>query len=294
MTQSKTTAQPATRVCRLTSIAVRLATALEDGSASGTVHSVFQRSLNWCDGLGRMWSLLDDGYGKGPFAACGPIGDLLAQRPVAREVVDCSPRAVVLPESGLALDLSGVTRWNPRVRVIPCGGAARAADVAAGILARTILDADAAAALKSQQVAAFGRASARMDADEVARAALDLLGLGPGLTPLGDDLLTGAFGSWSAVAPALGRESWVGRVARHVRPALEAGTTRVAREYLACALNGELSEQLGDLVRAVALGAVADAEMAAQRLVKVGASSGFALVLGVVTAWRATAAHWAT
>lgn len=97
-----------------------------------------------------------------------------------------------------------------------------------------------------------------------------LLGRGPGLTPLGDDVLAG----WLAVRVAAGRpDVAVAGAVRHRR----AVTTMLSATLLDCALHGEALPQLADW-----LASPTDASAAA--LLDVGATSGAGLLAGACLA----------
>jgi hypothetical protein len=108
-----------------------------------------------------------------------------------------------------------------------------------------------------------------------------LVGRGPGLTPLGDDVLAG----WMATRAALGRPD--ATVAAAVRGRLGA-TTLLSATLLDCASRGEVLPQLGAWL--------ADpAPVHAEALLAVGATSGAGLMTGAALAidslehesWRA-------
>ena len=116
----------------------------------------------------------------------------------------------------------------------------------------------------------------RLTPADVAR----LLGRGPGLTPLGDDVLAG----WLAVRRAAGLPD--AAVAAAVRRGLGA-TTSLSATLLDCALEGEALPELSSWV--AALGTPAEASAAAA-LQAVGASSGRGLLTGARLAIRSLAA----
>lgn len=106
-----------------------------------------------------------------------------------------------------------------------------------------------------------------------------LVGLGDGLTPMGDDVLCG----WLAAAvarrhPALGE----------MRSVVEAGaaqrTTTLSATLLACAARGEGIPEFRDLVGAVANHDTAGVEESVDRVLAVGDTSGQGLLLGAVLA----------
>jgi hypothetical protein len=106
---------------------------------------------------------------------------------------------------------------------------------------------------------------------------LDLVGLGPGLTPCGDDIVAGALVGASAVDhPRLA--DW----RQGTRTALRARrTTAVSRGLLHHALEGYAIAPLADFISAACAG---DADQESEALLAVGHSSGAALAAGALHA----------
>ncbi len=117
---------------------------------------------------------------------------------------------------------------------------------------------------------------ARLDPEAVRR----LVGRGPGLTPLGDDVLSG----WLAAHRAHGLTT------PHVDAAVRAGlgrTTQLSATLLDCALEGEVLPELGAwLSAAVATDPIALARRT-HALLAVGATSGAGLMAGALLAFDA-------
>jgi hypothetical protein len=111
-----------------------------------------------------------------------------------------------------------------------------------------------------------------------------LVGLGPGLTPSGDDLLGGAMISLHL----LGRPERAAALYRTVRPALADGTNAVSRALLAAAADGMGGESLH-----AALNAVLSADRSImtdnlQAIDRIGHSSGWDALTGAIMVLR----HW--
>lgn len=106
-----------------------------------------------------------------------------------------------------------------------------------------------------------------------ARAALELLGRGDGLTPSGDDVLAG----WLVARHASGRPAAAvaGAVAEHAG----ARTTALSATLLRRAIVGEAPPPCRDLL--LALGSRSGVDAARDRLLAVGHTSGAALALGI-------------
>jgi hypothetical protein len=207
------------------------------------------------------------------------------------------PRAVLVPRipdrlDGLTLDQSRARVWRPPT--VPAAEPSRltttcralrhalpevgeAAGFGALLVDRTPgfpLDraVDAAAALV--------RACATDDPAAAAASAERLIGLGPGLTPAGDDFVGGAFFARTAFGrirtPAA---DWTQAMER-VRAMAAQRTHPVSAVLLADLLAGEAHAPLHDLATALAADAIAAAVAAAARLVRIGHTSGWDLLAG--------------
>jgi hypothetical protein len=131
--------------------------------------------------------------------------------------------------------------------------------------------------------AALAEACAGDAPDDAAAAALALLGLGPGLTPSGDDFVGGAFFARAVLsrASAGDPEAWRAAAAT-VREAAARATHRISAALLGDLLDGNGWEPLHGLAAALARDDGAAALHAARRLTRLGHSSGWDLLAGFV------------
>jgi hypothetical protein len=106
-----------------------------------------------------------------------------------------------------------------------------------------------------------------------------LVGVGPGLTPAGDDLLAGILiGLWGFDMTAEPFRS-------AVLAAAPTGTTALSAELLRCAARGESIPQMNQLLRAMSASTWQERlDDALDDLIRVGHTSGLALATGVLTA----------
>src|SRR5258707_4983346 len=133
-------------------------------------------------------------------------------------------------------------------------------------------------------------ASWRPDSAGVAEATRGLAGLGPGLTPSGDDALAGFAAVMTLLSPYLSadaapRDDIAATIARVARPR----TTALSAVFLAHAAQGEVAEHLGNLLLALELPAEASEAVlhAANHVLSFGANSGGDTLLGMLLALRA-------
>jgi hypothetical protein len=110
----------------------------------------------------------------------------------------------------------------------------------------------------------------------------DLIGLGPGLTPSGDDVLAGALAALDALAAGPARAA----LARAVADAPPGLTSPLS----ACLLRAAAAGHIGEPLRRAASAAVeGDAEAAVLAIRHVGHSSGWDMLAGIVAAFDAMA-----
>ena len=133
------------------------------------------------------------------------------------------------------------------------------------------------------------------DAANVERAARGLAGLGPGLTPSGDDTLGGfiavlaLIGLQPAMDVAAGK-----RLAEVIAGAARPRTTLLSATLLAHAARGEVAEQVGELLVALSLPPDASAAVlqAAERVLEFGACSGGDTLFGLLLGFQAAGIDW--
>jgi len=139
--------------------------------------------------------------------------------------------------------------------------------------------------LEGLVAAALGGESAR----SLERSVQSLVGLGPGSTPTGDDLLTGMAAAMyrfcAAGALDLGCLAALRASLRAVRPG---ATTPVSTEMLRHAAEGQFLEPLIRLVHSLGAGSPRDLGEAASALSAIGSHSGNDLAYGAVAIARAT------
>ena len=239
---------------------------------------------------------LADSGGSAFWAAGDDVVWLTSKEPLPH------PRAIVLSapfpsgasEAVLSIDRSTV--WRPSLPVSTKESAsalaARARTLATALLSLErprglgVLLAggtpDFPLAHAGEGLARFADAARAEDPDEIARAAGALIGLGPGLTPSGDDYLAGvsfAARLLAAAEPSLGPR---GRTIRQaIRQAIQGRTNRVSASLLRDATDGLGFRAMHELCDALAAGDSGAAERAARGLAAIGHSSGWDLLVGL-------------
>ncbi|MBA3876002.1 MAG: hypothetical protein C0498_03560 [Anaerolinea sp.] len=286
---------------------------LLDRGGRGEVHSVFASALNLEVGghlitiTARSLDPLPNGIRVGPDMDFRGAG----LRPGLR--VQVGAWRIVIPGARMWIDLDGATPWSPQIARAKRGIAgdtalerwlARAAGVRALAATRVGLRSDGraglgpllspAASIPLPSVAALAaprlaRLSAALrDGGEAAAsaAAEQLVGLGPGLTPSGDDALVGVA---AALAATAGPDTAATAFLRRAADGAAARTTAVAAMFLWHAAAGQFAGRLHAL-----LAALLDPDLellvpAIDRAIGWGATSGTDTLVGVLAGLDAVA-----
>lgn len=114
----------------------------------------------------------------------------------------------------------------------------------------------------------------------------ELIGLGTGLTPSGDDLLLGFVGTMSVISRRVGGPE-VGDLLEIIERQLRAmkdRTTFVSGNLLIYACSGRISSPTLSVIRALLFGGPPETRLAADILLRLGASSGAEVLLGIFLA----------
>lgn len=206
--------------------------------------------------------------GNGPLNAhCGSLPGGLAVGQTIR--IDFEGAPVWRPRSAPALDATTVATSLARLREMARG---RLPGAGFGYL----LDPSSA---RPPTVDALARWLAAPQA--APDGAAGLIGLGPGLTPSGDDLIGGAMCALHAAR----RDEIAGRLAAWALPLAQDNTGRISYAHLACAAEGECGEAVNEAVVGLLSGDPVDLD----RINAIGHTSGWDALAGAVLALRALA-----
>ncbi len=201
----------------------------------------------------------------------GPLHVVLDRPPPMVERDACivaSPACLVVDGCGIAL--SEMRLW---AGVLPPPDTVRAGASIADETVRPV--AEGSALHQPPYRSRADGAQERLQMADLEGAARSVAGLGPGLTPAGDDALAGLLFMY--------RTLWgVACEPRLVALAAEAETGEISRSFLSWAARGQSIAPAHDLVVAQAAGDLAGAALCAERLRTLGASSGADFALGLL------------
>jgi hypothetical protein len=289
------------------SISARVSPNLRRPGFQATVESAFAEAVNLTTTQGAALALVSRRVGNGPFNA-------VVSQPQALTLLH--PGATVRGDGqwlwlgdGWRLALAPAAAWNPQPdyahlarrpqivarnldrlrRHLPL--AAPAASLAAQPLAQNALDGRGATALMQARAGeltqSLDAAYRQSDLGQVVHHAGRLAGLGPGLTPAGDDWLAGwlvglrAAAAIGAAPPPLPLDA----VGRAVVDSARPRTSRLSLAFLQAAADGAVAETWHALLSALPDGDPALTRAAAAEIIRHGATSGADMLAGFLAAF---------
>jgi hypothetical protein len=120
------------------------------------------------------------------------------------------------------------------------------------------------------------------DLEKVRLSAKNLVGLGPGLSPSGDDLLAGLMvGLRWTVNSFNGNVDHVDEINRTIAHVAE-DTTMLGKQLLIRAAAGEVNESVENLLEAILVGHGKDVKTAAEKVLAIGETSGVDSIVGIL------------
>jgi Protein of unknown function (DUF2877) len=275
----------------------------------GWVHSCYGRIINVLTPTGRLVTLQGEGKLQAPLALAlaTDVETLGAHLPVGTLVVQDIPAAMEYP-AALHLRCADVPVWNGNLQGCPdltppvlaylattlttwlcrytpmCGLAPLLPALERGPIG---LSATCTAAYTA--LAPLCTARSMFSVPMFLTLVHDLVGLGEGLTPSGDDFLVGLL----AVLHVTGRfPSLCSPVVRErFCQCVRLGTSQLSGEFLRCALEGHFAEPVAMLMRALCTPATGAWQGYAATLAAVGHSSGVDALVGIAFGCRLLASH---
>ena len=259
--------------------------------AGAQVHSVFLRACNIETQAGELITVVSPGSGNLPHG-------IRCAAPFARlrqgQAANLEGATLRVPAADFMVDLSRAALWNGKVAAASPG--LRGAEVqralrdhapdqgiAPGLFSsgspRSALERALNARL-AQVLPVLARATEARDAGAVVLALGALVGLGPGLTPAGDDFIVGYLAAlWSRAYRDPGIAALLRALAAPVGQ-LSLRTNAISRQMLRDAAQGHFAERLAEVVHCVCGGG--DVAGSARRALGIGHSSGADTLCGLL------------
>lgn len=262
-----------------------LLAALADDTHSWHTFSVHTHAYNLCTPRGELCALVTPQHGNGPFQVVLPSAFWADQVHLALH-----PSTQPLTSADLRWLVQGATVWDPRLPALN----APAAKIA--LAKQRLPDHQQLTDILAEATPAYRQLTERLtqgselltaglqtnSARLVALGAEQLVGLGPGLTPLGDDLLLGWLGGLHLAAEPELKVQMIDGVRQGISTKR---TTRLSSLWLHHAVAGEFSETWHQLAAALTSQSVKQTQRTLERIAASGATSGLAALHGFALCW---------
>lgn len=285
--------------------AISIGYAVPGGDFDASVHSAFQSAINLrLSGGGELLTLVISSEADLPqgIRLDTPEGFSFEEFQTGEPVV-CRDGILNFESSSLTVQLRGTQRWKCDLSGLetdltnPATSAAWSFVWDALNKSQSLLNADIIAddLLRSDELAQTGVSRKAGEAmrgllhvtqqyDVTDTAAVNaLIGLGPGLTPSGDDLLVGYLaGLWCTVRDRSERAQFISSLGKTII-GLSRQTNDISRTYLYHAVQGQVSSRLANLAEAISQGESPDRLLdLAEAAMNVGHTSGLEAVTGLL------------
>lgn len=261
---------------------------------AGVVHSAFHRAVNIaCLCCGELHTLVTDALDDGPNSLVVMADDFLAMGICQGDSVRAGGGSLAIAGKAI-VTVAGATTWRTPVPEAHC---------ATGMLRRRLAEAEASVwrngtpggFIEGMADTEIARLTTRMlhegadglalalgrgDTDAALAHAGRLLGLGPGLTPSGDDFLIGLLAARALCRRRgdLGSDAFALGVIRLAKSA----TNPIAYAAIAKAARGEVRERVARLIIALGSAAAEPVSPALTQVLAIGSSSGTEIAFGVI------------
>ena len=301
-----------------TSIGFAAANRIRGRRAIGRVHSIFSGAIDVTLRDGSMISIVREEVGSGPINI---VTDLPRERSMAElgvkknaevlrkdgEILIGGKKKAVLvsiqharlyrTEKDFATELRSLPEIRANVAVVVRTAARKGHHQGLGSLIPLLVPSDREtkrpAELNSFSRLALPRVRSLLSKiregriSELGSEVRNLAGLGPGLTPSGDDMLSGLMASLALIAHNLkGDAERVRRVNRKIALNARKRTTMLSEEYLSQAARGETNERFQELIKKMLTALPNEAKRSAEFVLKVGETSGTDTVLGILLGFQ--------
>ncbi len=239
-------------------------------SSSWSILSHHHHACNLLADDGTLVALVSEAPGNGPFHIVAPQARFDGLAP--RQSIKWRARQIELAH--FAVDLQMVQRWNPQLPPLhpPITSAQLTPYRALATMRSTLYSGSPSVTTRAQQgIQRLCQGVMQADNEMLQQGTIALAGLGPGLTPAGDDFLVGFL--MALTKEGNGQEK-LSRACRLIANYAAATTTQLSARWLECAGEGHFGEEWHQLVRAINSGIDGQIAQAMTRILNTGATSG--------------------
>ncbi|MCL5730056.1 MAG: DUF2877 domain-containing protein [Candidatus Pacearchaeota archaeon] len=273
------------------SIDAELYKKLQEKEVSGRIHSFFSNAVNVITEGDELITVLSRGRGMCPFSLLADVDNFEGLSIEAGDTVSFDSAGI--STGSFLIKMEQVFPCNLELPVFQTAPFGRKKIKHLKKLLREYVVEYPHREVLQQRVSDFLRALSGDDETFIRKSVQNLIGLGPGLTPAGDDFLAGFASTVSAL-----EKSGAGYRKCGFMKALTAAikefltrTNTISSKYLEHAVKGRLSENQIELIKSVFMGNFTDIERNFESLKNFGATSGWWLAEGIaegigkVTGW---------
>ena len=255
------------------------------------VFSTHTHACNLLTDQGELIALVSSLHGNGPFHIVVPPA-LLAERRMG-EVGVYQPGKLVFEKQQLAVDTAIL--WQPCLMPICIPNIATFSiwlhEAINGYLVSPLFSTEEAITSPLHSKAATGLSALvhglqQTNLNVVNKGVKALIGLGPGLTPAGDDFLVGFLAGLTLGPPiTIVSAPFLSELRTCIDKAADQ-TTRLSGAWLRCAAHGQFGETWHNLAYALQSGQRQKIEQTAHHILSTGATSGVDAMTGLLKAWE--------
>ena len=278
----------------------------------GQVHSVFRRVFNVLNSDNGLISVVRGDVGNGPINIVTNLPQYLSMTSIGvRRNFEVSKvdDLITVGDNVLVISTKNAKQWKPRkefrgkllpikkirdnrmiVKEVTCsygsfGGLGQLIEyVEDGHIEKIgSKDLNSFARMSSSHISSLLKAIRAGSSKEIKRNAKKLVGLGSGLTPSADDMLSGLMTSLVVIVENLDlNTNFASKVNKDITSCVPGRTTLISQEYLIHAAAGEANEPIITLIEKILTAKPNEVEIATKNVLAIGGSSGTDIVLGVL------------
>jgi hypothetical protein len=281
------------RILQGLSIDTEFLRALEAPSFGGRVHSVFKRVVNIECTAGKLFTLAGSGLDNAPNTAVVDVTSFEASGIAVNDLVTVAEGKLRVGD-GVVMQWTTAVTWQASLsRFAEADGNLQARldwtwsylgrnGVQGGIVGQDLSDNSFARMMSvtlQERSGSLLEALEQMRMTSACQHAKSIIGLGPGLTPAGDDFLVGLFAVLNLPgSPCCG---WLGG-GKDVLSHAEQSTNAISLAALTPAAYGHVRESISRLIETLICGTPATLTEALDRVLAIGSTSGSDLVAGIL------------
>ncbi|MCX6049211.1 MAG: DUF2877 domain-containing protein [Chloroflexi bacterium] len=261
---------------RATSYSRNLRTYFALPARSWRVFSTHTHACNLLSSEGEWMALVDQQHGNGPFHVVMPAA-ILRQRE-ANEIVHVADNFLHFSEA--SLDLHSAKLWEPHLEPVTLRSHTlswlheKIQMIDSPLFTSTPSARQTLATLAAPLIEQLCQGLQQGEQAQIIQAAQQLAGLGPGLTPAGDDFLLGLMAAFTLHPPRLAQNLISAAICAAIGNAAAQRTTRLSGQWLHAAGRGEFGAAWHQLANALEKADQAPIQQAIARILAAGATSG--------------------